>query len=567
MTKFWKQKAGQRGTALIVGTCSMVLLVPTIGLAVDIGILYSLKAHLQASVDGASLAAARALSLSANTASQVTDAQQNATNWFYANFPNTYWNATSTDMAADDTHVHVYDDPVNPHLRHVDVTAAVDAPNFFMRWFGSATTHIAAKGFASRRDIVAMLVLDRSGSMGGQCPNLIEAAKLFTGQFSQGRDKIGAISFADNAYLHSVPTDQFRAALGFETAVGATGSNTGTGELDTIACSGGTNSASAIALAYNELYKTAEPGALNVIVFETDGHPNTLTMNFADINTITNTVVGVGLSGTSGCTDRGSPAKTKAGGGYLTVASIPTWQGTYSPSVPAYTTTTLANGSTTWPNYSAVQPGPAFLTTNIPAGMIGALGGTDSGPSTYLMFRSFTNTKANTYGEGSAATQYLQAATAPGCLFASANTFSGNSTELSWIPTKDVYGNNLVNATYQTVTTANLDGGTRVSPVNITQMQNASINAVDDAARRFRNNATIPATFYAIGFNNGVDYAIMQRVANDPGWINDATHCPASAKCLYTSTEPVGKFYFAPTTTALNNAFQSIASQILRLAQ
>ena len=54
----------------------------------------------------------------------------------------------------------------NPHLRHVDVTAAIDAPNYFMRWFGSPTTHIVAKGFASRRDVVAMLVLDRSGSMG-----------------------------------------------------------------------------------------------------------------------------------------------------------------------------------------------------------------------------------------------------------------------------------------------------------------------------------------------------------------------------------------------------------------
>ena len=28
-------------------------------------------------------------------------------------------------------------------------------------------------------------------------------------------------------------------------------------------------------MAYNEIYKVAEPGALNVIVFETDGHPNT----------------------------------------------------------------------------------------------------------------------------------------------------------------------------------------------------------------------------------------------------------------------------------------------------
>src|SRR5450631_4017331 len=108
MTHF-KRKLGERGTALVVGTCSMILVVPMIGLAVDVGLIYALKAQLQASVDGASLAAARALSLSASTNSQVTDAQNNANNWFYANFPNTYWGATSTDMAPDDAHVHVYD--------------------------------------------------------------------------------------------------------------------------------------------------------------------------------------------------------------------------------------------------------------------------------------------------------------------------------------------------------------------------------------------------------------------------------------------------------------------------
>src|SRR5665213_4071086 len=153
MMKQCKRKLRQSGTALIVGTVSMVLVVPMIGLAVDVGLIYALKAQLQASVDGASLAAARALSLSASTASQVTDAQDNANNWFYSNFPNTYWGATSTDMAPDDAHVHVYDDPTNPHLRHVDVTAAIDTPNYFMRWFGSPSTHIVAKGYASRRDV------------------------------------------------------------------------------------------------------------------------------------------------------------------------------------------------------------------------------------------------------------------------------------------------------------------------------------------------------------------------------------------------------------------------------
>jgi len=525
----------------------MILVVPMIGLAVDVGLIYALKAQLQASVDGASLAAARALSLSASTSSQVSDAQHNANNWFYSNFPNTYWGATSSDMAPDDTHVHVYDDPANPHLRHVDVTAAIDAPNYFMRWFGAASTHIVAKGFASRRDVVAMLVLDRSGSMGSSCSGLVDAAKLFTGQFSVGRDKIGAVSFADNAYLHSVPTTNFRTALGFDTSVGATGSNTGAGELDTITCGGGTNTASAIAIAYNEIYKNAEPGALNVIVFETDGHPNTITLNFADINYSTNTLNAVALTSGSTCTDVNS--KTKAGGGFNNYASIPAWQGT-----PSYTMNTLASGQTTAPYYSSTQPGPAFYTSNVPGGMVGALGGTDSGSTAYLLFKSWTFSKASTYQETSG--QYVSA---NGCAF----TSNHNSlSDFNWLPTKDVYGNNLTTS-YNSVSTASLNGGTRISPVNMTQIRAASFNAVDDAALRFRTNGTIPVTFYAVGFNTA-DTTLMQRVANDPGWIGNAA---CTAQCQYDASQPTGKYVYASTTAALNGAFQALASQILRLAQ
>ena len=546
-----KRKLRQSGTALIVGTVSMVLVVPMIGLAVDVGIIYALKAQLQASVDGASLAAARALSLSASTASQISDAQHNANNWFYSNFPNSYWGATSTDMAPDDAHVHVYDDASNPHLRHVDVTAAIDAPNYFMRWFGSPTTHIVGKGFASRRDVVAMLVLDRSGSMGSACSGLIDAAKLFTGQFTAGRDMIGAVSFADNAYLHSVPTTDFRTALGFSTSVGATGSNTGTGELDSITCGGGTNTASAISIAYNELYKVAEPGALNVVVFETDGHPNTITLNFADINYGTSTLNGVALAGGSGCRDQNS--KTIGGGGFNNYASIPTWQGT-----PSYVLTTLASGQSSAPYYSSTQPGPAFYTSDVPAGMVGALGGTDTGSTAFLLFKSWTLSKASTYQETS--NQYVvPPSPGTGCAFASSHN---NLSDFAWLPTTDVYGNNL-NTSYDPVTTATLSGGTRISPVNMTQIRAAAFNAVDDAAHRFRTNANIPVTFYAVGFNSA-DTTLMQRVANDPGWIGNAA---CTAQCQYDSTQPTGKYVYASTTAALNGAFQALASQILRLAQ
>ena len=302
------QKNRESGISLMISVVSLIFLIPMIGLAVDVGVLYVVKARLQGAVDGASLAAARSLNLGQTTAAQATSAKQNAVNWFYANFPAGSWFTNTTLMDITDTHAHVYDDAVNPNLRHVDVTASSKVPTLFMRWFGVANTNIAAVGFASRRDVNAMLVLDRSGSMKPSCGALITAAKTFTGQFSAGRDKIGAISFADNAYLHHAPSTDFQTTLGYINSFGI-----GNGELDDIDCLGGTATPQAIALAYNEIYKINQPGALNVIVVETDGKPNTVTVNFWD-------GAAAGIQSTSSCWDNNN--KPKSAGGF---AALDRW--------------------------------------------------------------------------------------------------------------------------------------------------------------------------------------------------------------------------------------------------
>ena len=86
----------QKGTSLFLGTASLVFIIPLIGLFIDVGILYAVKSRLQASVDGAALAAARALNLGSTTAAQATTAKQNAVNWFYANFPPGTWTTSGT---------------------------------------------------------------------------------------------------------------------------------------------------------------------------------------------------------------------------------------------------------------------------------------------------------------------------------------------------------------------------------------------------------------------------------------------------------------------------------------
>lgn len=155
------KRHNQSGVSLILGTAALVFIIPAVGLAIDVGYVYAIKAKLQAAVDGAALAAARGLSLGQTTTAQAASAKQKAVNWFYANLPANDWMTKNTQMDTTDTHVHVFDDPNNPQVRNVTVTASTSAPTFFMRWFGMDATLVSVTSNASRRDVVAMMVLDQ----------------------------------------------------------------------------------------------------------------------------------------------------------------------------------------------------------------------------------------------------------------------------------------------------------------------------------------------------------------------------------------------------------------------
>src|SRR5580658_6485480 len=94
-----QNKNGEKGASLFIAIAALVwVVIPMLGLFIDLGILYSVKARLQAAVDGAALAAARALNLGESTPAQALSAQQNAVSWFYANFPSGNWNTVNTVM-------------------------------------------------------------------------------------------------------------------------------------------------------------------------------------------------------------------------------------------------------------------------------------------------------------------------------------------------------------------------------------------------------------------------------------------------------------------------------------
>ena len=158
----------EKGVTLIIGTVSMLFIIPMVGLAIDVGFLYAIKSKMQAAVDGAALAAARSLSDGATA-----EAQQNSAA-FNANFPSTYLGIASVNMGTNNV---TYTSSNN--VQTIAITASAQVNTFFMRWFGVGSTTVSANGTASRRDLLVMMVLDRSFSIDieGACSTMKSAAK------------------------------------------------------------------------------------------------------------------------------------------------------------------------------------------------------------------------------------------------------------------------------------------------------------------------------------------------------------------------------------------------------
>jgi hypothetical protein len=418
----------------------------------------------------------------------------------------------------------VFDDPSNPHIRNVTVSATTAAPTWFMRWFGMTATTVSSTGNAARRDVVAMMVLDRSGSMGTACSSLISAAKQFTGQFAAGRDQIGMVTFSDGVAPPIAPSTDFQTTLGYANAFGSA-----TGALDSIKCNGGTSTPEAISIGYNELDKKSLVGALNILIVETDGLPNTVVYNWWDGTSY-------GIAPGSGCLDRNN--RTAGGSGWT------------------------AGTGRNWFSGQSMNTGGSGYMSDIPAGTIGGLYASDPGAAqSFKVLHNPIQTSDTTTNN-----TVMITSTAPGCTFAA--RASTSISDFAWLPGTDVYGNSVNPGTaYKTVTTTgghvDLTGTTSTVWTNI---HNAALNATDHAAYRARTNTTLPVFVFTIGFTSSVDDVLLQRMANDPSWLPTAT-CTASAACANYTSQPQGRYAFAANTQELMKAFLSLSSQVLRLSQ
>ncbi len=256
----------RRGIALLLTAGMVTAIVPVVGLAIDASLLYAIKGKLSSAVDSGALAGARSLSRGVDLGSQRDSAAATAGKFFTANFPDGYLLTKNRTWGTvvDETQLKV---------RTVRLSASVQAPLFFLRMLGLGSSTIIAVGTAARRDVNIVLVIDRSGSLGptgtNSCDALKEAAKSFVGYFANGRDRVGLVSYAITYRVDFAPDFDFLSA--------SPNINT---KIDNINCFSGTNTSQALTKGWEQVKTFNEPGALNAVVFFTDGQPNTITADW-----------------------------------------------------------------------------------------------------------------------------------------------------------------------------------------------------------------------------------------------------------------------------------------------
>jgi hypothetical protein len=451
-----RREAREGGMAVMLTAVMLLFTIPTVGLAIDAGLLYVIRGRLTAACDAASLATARNLNLGQTLSEQTAAATVRGNAFFSANFPTGYLGTTGTSQS-------IAVAQTNMSTLTVTTTATTNAPLYFMRLLGGTTAVAGAIGKASRRDVNLMLVLDRSGSMAGTpCSDMITASKTFVNMFVNGRDTLGLVTFGSSVYLAYPPSNNFR----------TTGSLL-TSAIDLIACSGGTNTSDSYMTAYNQLVSINEPLALNLIVFFTDGYPTAFTANFP-VKTVSDTRYGAsGLScGTSQCTIPKSTCVDDLGRS----SSNGSW-GTFAGKTGAIAAASPASNAT--------------------------------GYTLGLMTRTATSSSS---GDIMASASVLN-----GCAMASSWTYLRQ--DLAYVPDTDINGLATAGyQSVATIPASNptYSGKKRIdTPINI---QNIAMNLADNAAAAARNNSTLNVVTYTIGLgsNGGVDDVLLKRMANDP---------------------------------------------------
>jgi Flp pilus assembly protein TadG len=247
----------------MVALC-LTLLVGAVGLALDSGRAYLVRARLSAAVDAAGLAAARAVSRGEDAASRNASAEAAAFRAFRANYPNGYLGSTPALRL--------------PGLRLdagrvvVDTSATASLPVGLTAVMGFTRLDIEASAQAVRRDLDLALVLDTSTSLAPAAQQVRDAAAQFLDRFDPDTDRVALLRFAYGAVVDAPIRTQTR---GFDRpALRA--------QVRALQFHGYTNSAEGLWQGWTQLngIAPAQRSTLRVMVFFSDGVPTAFASRF-----------------------------------------------------------------------------------------------------------------------------------------------------------------------------------------------------------------------------------------------------------------------------------------------
>lgn len=257
----------QRGSVTLLMVAGMVALIACVGLALDVGIGYLARAKLAAAVDGAALAASRAVGQGMDQAEQTKNAERTAQAFFYSTFP-----PGTVGMRVSPPVVNVIFEPAGG--ARITVSAQAEGPVSFLRVLGFSMLPIAASAETRRNSVDLVMVTDMSSSI-LHTPDwqhvVIDSLRFFE-QLSPQVDRAAQVIYGNNPLL-LVP---FRLAPGFDmNELRAANKKMGdqAKELEGYA-GGGTATAPALAIAIDALRKIPSPALTQVLLLFTDGVAN-----------------------------------------------------------------------------------------------------------------------------------------------------------------------------------------------------------------------------------------------------------------------------------------------------
>lgn len=247
----------QRGAVAIMVAVSMLVLLAVVGLCVDAGLAYLVKARLNAAVDSAALAGARAVTTGNNQTEQIASARASAADFFAANIPNNYLLSSPRITSTNVT--------FNGGQATIDVKAEAPMPVSIMQIMNFTTLTPVAAAQTIRNDLDMALVIDTSGSLKNSATTVQASAKSFLSKFNVTQDRVALIHFASGVEMDNAINTSAR---GFNRS-------SMNSKINSYLFTGGTSSFEGMWKAREQLNSVplSSRSTMRVIVFFSDGAP------------------------------------------------------------------------------------------------------------------------------------------------------------------------------------------------------------------------------------------------------------------------------------------------------